>query len=299
MAEHDRTIVPQLLGDYYTRIYRIKKMIRSPKTAYQAHLAFKRFGEIIGKVPTIHDLTDDNLCLFISVRLGDGLASHTVDKEVDKLKAVANYAARKRHIAEFPEVPQIRPCEQLPQAWDESSVHKLLSACKASLGTIAGSRAADFWVAYHYVALTTGERTGAMLSLRWDWLQGCVLRVPAEARKARKPMTYILPRQVVAVVERLRKAGREKIFETDRTIHTFWLWYGKLLKRAGLPSGRKWKPHALRRTFATFLERSGGDATRALGHTDRRVTVTSYLDAGLLDAGKESPGDSVARSLEL
>ena len=33
-----------------------------------------------------------------------------------------------------------------------------------------------------------------------------------------------------------------------------------------------------RRTFASWLEANGGNATEALQHTDRRTTKESYLD---------------------
>jgi integrase len=59
---------------------------------------------------------------------------------------------------------------------------------------------------------------------------------------------------------------------------TFYRRYTMLLERAGLPTGRRWKPQCLRRTFATFLEAAGGDATEALDHSSRRVTKQSYLD---------------------
>lgn len=70
----------------------------------------------------------------------------------------------------------------------------------------------------------------------------------------------------------------EVIFAGFGCVETFYLHYAKLLGRAGLPTTRRFKPQCLRRTFASYLERVGGDATAALQHSSRKVTQQSYLD---------------------
>lgn len=39
--------------------------------------------------------------------------------------------------------------------------------------------------------------------------------------------------------------------------------------------------HALRKSHASYLEAAGGDATESLGHSNRRLTQTVYLDASI------------------
>jgi len=76
--------------------------------------------------------------------------------------------------------------------------------------------------------------------------------------------------------------GRTDAFEFPGCRATFYGHYTRLLKAAALPSGRKFKPQKIRRTFASFLELAGGDATEALGHSSRKVTKQSYLDQSIV-----------------
>jgi integrase len=133
-------------------------------------------------------------------------------------------------------------------------------------------------------------------------LQGEVLSVPASVRKGRrKAARYRLPPSVVESIERLRPFTEGRIFAVPwkAVKDSFYYHYGELLKRAGLPRTRDFKPQRLRKSFASFLEAAGGDATSALGHTDRRVTTASYLDTGVTEAGTESPSMVVWRELGL
>ena len=56
--------------------------------------------------------------------------------------------------------------------------------------------------------------------------------------------------------------------------------YKRLIVGAGLEYVKhKTAPQKMRRTFASFIEAAGGNATRALKHVDRRVTEDSYLES--------------------
>lgn len=296
------SLVPQNLHDYFNRIYWPKKLGRSPRTATLYRMAIDRFSEFLGAPATLANLNDDDVCGFLQHRLTiDERSEHTVDKERDKLRAIAEFAARKRHIAEFVDIPQISPPEKLPTCWRREHLIALLQACRETPGSIGAAMASDWWLAFHYVCVLTGERTEAMLSLRWDWLSGNVLSVPAKVRKGgKKPQRYILPKIAMVHLERLRGKTDVRIFAAPwKCVETFYNHYTRLLKRAGLPDSRDFKPQCLRRTFASFLEAGGGDATAALGHSSRNVTKASYLDTAITEAGKTTDGDIVRRQLEL
>jgi hypothetical protein len=68
-----------------------------------------------------------------------------------------------------------------------------------------------------------------------------------------------------------------KVFEWPYCKTYLWLMYGKLLKQAGLPSGRRDKFHKIRRSVASWFEVAGGNATELLGHSGREITRV-YLD---------------------
>ena len=52
---------------------------------------------------------------------------------------------------------------------------------------------------------------------------------------------------------------------------------GRIMLRAGLPDSREFKFHAIRKSTASHYEAAGGNATKLLGHSSRKVTQT-YLD---------------------
>lgn len=299
---NDRNI-PHNLSEYFEQVFRPKKLLgKSPQTSILYRQAMARFADYVGRAPNLDDLNDDALCGFLSHRLEQGRAEHTVDKERDKLVALANYAARKRHIEQFPDVPGINPANIVPQCWGRAQLNKLLETCESEGGLIGACPASIWWTAMHFVFLHTGERTGATLCIRWEWINGDWLVIPAQARKGRKKaMPYYLPPLVLQKVEALRPFTEStgEVFALPwarkHKSGTFYRRYTNLLKRAGLPSGRRFKPQKLRVTFASYLESGGGDATEALAHTTRKTTKDSYLDPTL--SPKEPPSKIMERVL--
>lgn len=279
------------LADYFADVYRPLKMLGKSAHTIRLYLqTLARFKDFLGREPTLEDLNDAAVCNFLQHRITQGRAAHTVDKERDKIIALANYAAKKRHIGEFIDIPTLNPPSAAPQCWKQEHVSALLAACEKMTGTVAGNDARHWWTAFHYVVLYTGERTGAVMSLKWEWLDMATgwLRVPGEFRKGgKKAMTYRLPQCVLDKLRLIELPKRDLIFavhwKKSYMTGSFYLHYGKLLRIAGLPDSRKFKPQCLRRTFASFLEAAGGDATRALAHSSRKVTETSYLDETVID----------------
>lgn len=63
-----------------------------------------------------------------------------------------------------------------------------------------------------------------------------------------------------------------QIFHWPYCYSYFWHRFNRIVKRAGLPTGRRGKWHKVRRTVATFYEAAGGKATVLLGRSSRKVT---------------------------
>jgi integrase len=61
-----------------------------------------------------------------------------------------------------------------------------------------------------------------------------------------------------------------------------------ILKRAGLPHGRKDKFHKVRKTTASYYEAAGGSAQRLLDHSSPAVT-RRYLDPRIVSPGVPAP----------
>ena len=129
------------------------------------------------------------------------------------------------------------------------------------------------------LALDTGERIGALIECRWDWLEGDWLIIPAEVRKGKhRDRHYLLGSGTILRLHELRKqANSDRMFLWPYCSMYLWRKFGDILEAAGLPSGRRDKFHRLRRTCASVIHAAGLDATEALDHTHRRTTQ-AYLD---------------------
>ena len=151
------------------------------------------------------------------------------------------------------------------------------------------------WAAFYRVLWDSGERTGAMLEIKWDWLdmKSGHLTVPGEFRKGRtQSMVYRLKPETLVALRKIVMPQRELIFdlgECKEKCCYFYTRHRELVKSAGLPYVKgKSGPQKVRRTFASFIEAAGGNATKALKHRDRRVTEDSYLDPKITEVESEN-----------
>ncbi len=281
-----------LLDYFETTFWPRRSLKNSPRTEKLYRLSIDRFAEFLRRPPTLADLNDNAVIAFLAWRKADVPSLHTVAKDRQCILTIARRAAEKRHIPEFLDVPAIDPPQVAPQAWTMAELDALFAACRNSVGMMGRALARDWWQAYHYVDLYTGERTEAMHLAEWSMLDLASgwLRLPASIRKGRKkPATYLLPQVVMGYVERLAGKTERFIFDmpyarprTSGVPQMFYHLYGQLLERAGLPTGRKCKPQKMRISFASWLEKAGGNATEALNHENRRTTRRSYLDPRII-----------------
>jgi integrase len=212
----------------------------------------------------------------------DGLAMPTINGYVTKLRAFWNWCAKKGIVELFPTIEDFPEPQSIPEAYDQEEFQRLIAATKLMQGEVMGLKASEWWYALHLVAFDSGERSSALLNLRWaHYDEGdATLAVPAEIRKGgRKPMLYRLKPSTVKALRRLQRPGAKIVFPWPGHIGTFYNHYRKLLDLAGLPYvSHKSGLQKVRRTFASHIEAAGGNATQALSHTSRRVTEKSYID---------------------
>jgi integrase len=277
--------------------------ISSPQTIKQYARCLRLFSMYLGETATPIHLTDKIVGKFLRWLVEvEGVKPVTGNGYVKQVKALWTWLAKKRVVERFPTIEKLKQPDPMPDAWTREELQKLIAACRQSPGRIGRIAAAGFWTAFHYVLWDTGERTGAMLSLCWDWYdprKRC-LSVPGEFRKGRqKSMVYSLKQTTAALLTAIRQPRRELIFELydgqegpppdSRRGHYFYKPYRRLVESAGLPYvSHKSGPQKMRRTFASHIEAAGGNATRALKHRDRRVTEDSYLDPKVTEVESEN-----------
>jgi integrase len=173
----------------------------------------------------------------------------------------------------------------------------LLAATKRIQGDIGDAPASLWWDAMIRVILDTGERVGAARQVRWDWIQGEWLLIPAEARKGKtRDRRYRLSSETVAALARLRKhlGAAKEVFPWPYGETYLWNRFKLVLKAAGLPETRKHQLHCLRKTVGSAVYAAGGSPQDALDHADRRTTQR-YLDPRVVK--KEQPCDILAAYL--
>jgi integrase len=166
-----------------------------------------------------------------------------------------------------------------PLAWSRDELEKLLTACGSQVGFVGHVPASWWWVSLHLALWDTGERIGALIQCRWEWLNEGWLVMPAEVRKGKvADMTYHLSAETLEAIETIRRPHRDLIWEWPFAPTYLWYAYRKIRKRAGMAADRRSSFHRMRRSVASHYEAAGGNATELLGHSDRKLTKASYLD---------------------
>ena len=258
------------------------RRIRNPKTASHYRLAIRQYCEAIGDpFATIQDLTDDGL-VALEKHLLDKHAIPTVNSQISRVKAVWRWLAQRQYLQTWPTLARLKEPEPTRRAWDVSQLCSLMAACQNTPGEIARIPASEWWRMWHLVQWESGERTGGMLGLRWEWLTADGLDVPWTARKGNKAAYYRLSSALLAELRAFANPRRELIFPWHLSRASFWNHYTRLLIRAKLPATRKDKPQKMRRSHLTWWMVGGGDPTSRAKHSSAETTRRHYIDERLV-----------------
>jgi len=275
-----------------TELFRKNIRIRSEETKRQYRYAFGDFKAFLGREPMLDDLTDDNLVLLLK-SLAERLSAKTANERVGRLRCLWNWRAKRDRSIPFPTIQKMKVPKRIPRAWTRDQLDKLLDACQRMPGNIGSVSIADWWTGIHLVIWDCSERIGAVLAIRWEWLDWDTgdLLIPAEARKSmERDMAYRLNPETLVVLRRLQASGSDLVFPWPyRGRGGIYDHYKALLTLAGLPH-EKWKSafHKIRKSVASHLAAAGYDASIALGHSSPQVTRDSYLDPRIVSSARPS-----------
>jgi len=268
------------LPDFYQSYFEpLRLRSRSDNTRRLYQTTLRSFARFLDRIPTLLDLTDDQVNRYLSWFRKLPRAPASVNKERNNLLAIWRFAARKNFVAEWPDIdPEIEP-KRIPQAWTQSQIFNLFASIDQEPGLIAGIPANQWWKALHLVGWDTGERIGALIEICWpdvDLTGGWII-CKAESRKGkREDRIYRIAPDTIESLRAIRRPFTH-VFEWPYTHSYLWQKYANILKRAHLPVDRQSKFHRLRRSVASHFEAAGGDATSLLGHSRRSITER-YLD---------------------
>ncbi len=269
--------------EYFPRQIRITAV--STRNHYR--YSIRELSELLGRDPTIADLTDDNLAGIVQQMRSKGRAAETINGVTGRLRSLWTWLAKRRIVEQFPTLANVKEPRRVPKAWTREELGALLEACRHCDD-------AAWWVALHLVIWDTSERIGAVLSIRREWLnwQTGDLLIPAEHRKGQEQdMAYRLHHETLSVLRQIQ--GGDLLFPHSCCIGTIYHRYKAIRKAAGLATDRKSAFHRMRRSVASHLHAGGFNATDALGHASAEVTRKSYLDPAI--AGAVRPADVLFR----
>lgn len=265
-----------------------RKLEIGPDTRRQYRYALNDWARTLGHEPTLIDLDDDSLLVWMRALMDRRdprpLSPWTINERVGRVRSLWTWLAKRGLINTFPTCRRIPAPDPAPRAWTQEELARLFAAADLEGGLIGKVPARLWWrarLAFHWFC---GERKGAVDALRRDWVRldstPPVAIIPASVRKGRKKnAVYHLPLPLVQALRAIWQPPRELMFESDRSDATYWKTWDRILKRAGLPTGRRSKTQALRISHATWQKKLGGDPTKALMHSDPMTTIKHYIDA--------------------
>jgi integrase len=267
------------LTQFFYDLYRPQRLLgKSENTTRLYLISIRNFGRTLATEPTLADLTDLNLIRHIQRMRDIGRSPATCNKDRNQILTLWRHAHRIGLVANYPNVPQLIEPIRTPEAWLAADLVKLFDAIDKQPGHFGRVPRSLWWRTLIMICLDTGERIGAVRQVRWDWFSGEWLRIPAEARKGgRRDRAYRLSHDTLGHLLRVRTVSPVDVFPWPYCGTYLWSLFGQLLTFAGLPHGRRDKFHKLRRTTASVVHQSGGDAQEALDHQYRRTTAR-YLD---------------------
>ena len=267
-----------LLTDILTDLYTPLRSL-SEKSVYNYRCTISAFSDFLGHEPTLDDLTELQVARFLSHRAKERAVA-TAAKDRAQLRALHEWSARRSLCKHWPQYPPIRVPERVPQAWFSTEMQRLLDAAGKEQTTIDGIPGGLWWQALLMVAYDTAERCTALVSLRWRDVQGRHVLFVAESRKGgRRDVIREIGDDTLAALEAIRgnRGPDDLVFPWPRTRSYLWGRLGIILRRAGLPHGRRDKFHRIRRTTASYYAAAGGSAQTLLDHADP-ATTRKYLD---------------------
>lgn len=269
------------LREFYDRYYRPLQIPQASCDCYrQYETNIGKANAVLGRAAMLSDLSDDLIARVCGKLLSDGRSPSTANKVRGQLVALWNFAAKRGLIATWPTLRKYQEYRREPTAWSKEQLGVLFEQCRRQCGKIGTAPANLWWLTLLSVLWDTGLRIGAAVKLEWkqiDFERGYIL-VKAEQQKDREDAWFRLHEHTLALLKLLRADRRDGVvFEWPYCKTYLWLMFGKLLRQAGLPNGRRDKFHKIRRSVASWFEVAGGNATELLGHSGREITRL-YLD---------------------
>ena len=226
-----------------------------PKTIKELERQARQWVAALGDVALV-EITEDQLRRFLLARR-EVIQGSTTNQERKVLKWFFHWAEKKRLILQSPVagIPAFKEDPHRPRILDEEELSLLLQKARPDVRPL------------FEIAVETGLRRGALLSLLWEDLdlEKGWLRLPGDRQKSGRTFEVPLSLRAMEVLQDLRVAVSGRVFKLQRSQ------LGRLFRRAAHAAGlHGLKFHDLRKPFLTRLRRKGVPLEVAMELSDHR-----------------------------
>lgn len=255
-------------------------------------------GSPTGKHVRYSGLEDQQICN-ISVRAVEASRDHwlaeatpqTAARYLNSLKGVLSWAKKKRWIPENPGrgvtvSGAIKLRERVPT---QADFEALCDAAGWHEGEVPKSSRALVLAAFR-LSMLTGMRGGEILAIEPEWIDGAVLRLPAEATKSRRSREVALGPSAQALLNSVLSLGfRPRIFGIRNGVKQ--AAFVAMREKAGLGETRDSEGrvvrealhfHDARAYFVTWCAQHGvgiAECCRQVGHSSTKMLMRYYRGA--------------------
>jgi len=259
-----------------------------------------RFRDYLGHEPTVDDLDDLTAAKFLRWRQATQhskwkkISPASLAKDSAHLRSLWTWLAKKRwkrsngELVEFPDYKRPTVPKPVPKAFNATQLSQLVEAARHRKGHICGKPAAWYWVTKILAMFQTGERSGAVLELRWsevDLEQHTLTFLAATRKGHRETITRPITPELAKMLAMQRGASSERVWPwvEDREMLSLYGSLRVLCRTAGV----SYHPfHSIRKSTASYLKKAGVSAKKQLGHSSEEMAENHYYDEEI--TGRES-----------
>lgn len=238
-------------------------------------------GSYLGHPATLADLSRQTILAWMAW----GKASRsprTVNNWRASVLSLWRYSRHELHVGpKVQRVPKLRVPQRIPTAWTLEEFSSIIAACRHLPGDWLGCPVSLAWEILTGMLWDTGSRLRPALLAGVadvDLLTGSWF-MPAEHLKGgRADRLFRLHPDTVSLIRASLVVPRARLFPFPFVRPTIWDHWRRILRLAGLPTGRQWGFHCIRRTAESYAAQKRGIefAAACVGH-GVEVARASYV----------------------
>ena len=271
------------LGDVLRRY--IESRFVADGTVEQYAIAVELFIEWNQKDPPIHSLTEEQVSGWLRHYHALPRSAATVRRKRGYLITLWRFAADREWHREpiVRRIPSPKRDKRIPSSWSPEEMTRILKSCESAVYPATWSP--DMWVALTRTVYDTAHRVGCLTRVPMrdlDTASG-ILRVDAAHTKQSADTHHRLSPETLNAIEATRDLGREYLFPWVHRRNYLQRCFKRILKKSGLPHGRRDLFHKIRRTSYTQVAIQLGKAA-AGDHAGHSTDMSEfYLDTTKLE----------------